>query len=372
MSYIQIIITACVFFPILAFLITIPYIIYNYNKYGSILFVRTILIYGFILYLLSAYFLIILPLPTIDFVSKLSTQVQLIPFSFISDIIWTVHFNIKDISTYINVLKNSFVYQAIYNLLLTLPFGFFLRYYFNCNFRKTVFFTFCLSLFFEITQLTGLYFIYPHAYRLFDVDDLIINTLGGMIGYAFTPLFKKFLPSKSELDSKAYKKGLKVTSTKRVFTFLIDIVLIIIFIAIEIIIAYINNNSLNYYIYIVIALLIFFIIIPIISGGFTLGSKITNIKIVNNNLNKAKWYQILLRNLIFILVYIPLPLYFYKLFQYINQISKSNYNSLIIIGYTVIISFILLFILIRNFILHKQFIYEIVTKTKLVSTIDAS
>ena len=32
MGYINVIITACVFFPIIAFLITLPYIIYNYIK----------------------------------------------------------------------------------------------------------------------------------------------------------------------------------------------------------------------------------------------------------------------------------------------------------------------------------------------------
>ena len=32
-------------------------------------------------------------------------------------------------------------------------------------------FSFLLSLFFEVTQLTGLYFLYPGSYRLFDVDD---------------------------------------------------------------------------------------------------------------------------------------------------------------------------------------------------------
>lgn len=370
MSYIQIIITACVVFPILAFFITIPYIVYNYNKYGSILFVRTLLIYGFVLYLLSAYFLIILPLPTFEYVSKLSTHVQLIPFSFISDMVRTVNFDFKDISTYVNIFKNPFVYQAIYNLLLTLPFGLFLRYYFNCNFRKSVLLTFCLSLFFEITQLTGLYFIYPHAYRLFDVDDLIINTLGGIVGYAVTPLFQKILPNKNELDLKSYKKGLKVTSTKRLFTFLIDIVLAIVFMIIEIIIDYITNISLNYYIYIFISLIMFFVIIPLASRGFTLGGKITNIKVTNNKGEKARWYQLLFRNLLFISIYIPFSLYLWLIFKYINKIANNNYSSLIIIGYVAIISLIFLFILIRNFILHKSFMYENITRTKLVSTID--
>ncbi len=42
----------------------------------------------------------------------------------------------------------------------------------------------------------GLFFIYPKAYRLFDVDDLIINTTGGILGYLVTPLFQKLLPTR--------------------------------------------------------------------------------------------------------------------------------------------------------------------------------
>ena len=41
-------------------------------------------------------------------------------------------------------------------------------------------------IFFEVTQLTGIFFIYPKAYRLFDVDDLLINTLGGILGFICT------------------------------------------------------------------------------------------------------------------------------------------------------------------------------------------
>lgn len=41
-----------------------------------------------------------------------------------------------------------------------------------------------LSFGIEITQLTGLWGIYPCAYRLFDVDDLILNISGAMAGYA--------------------------------------------------------------------------------------------------------------------------------------------------------------------------------------------
>ena len=370
MGYINVILTAIFVFPVLAFFITLPYIIYNYNKFGSILFIRTLLIYLFILYLLSAYFLIIMPLPSISSVARLTTKVQLVPFDLISNIIRTVHFNYKDISTYVNIFRNPFVYQTIYNFLLTVPFGIFLRYYFKCNFIKTLLFTFLLSLFFEITQLTGLYFIYPNAYRLFDVDDLIVNTLGGIFGFLVTPLVTMMLPTKEELDLKSYIKGTKVSSTKRIVTFIIDIVIIIVFIGLELLIDHLYNLTYNYALYVGLSIFIFYNLIPFITNGKTIGYKITNIVITNEDNERCKRYQVLFRNIIFSYIYIPLLYYLYLLFKFINKIANYRYSLLIIIGYISIVMILSIFTLIRNFILHKRFLYETITKTKLSSTIE--
>ena len=370
MSYMSIIITSVLFFPIIAFLITLPYIIYNYNKFGSILLIRTILIYIFVLYLLSTYFLIIMPLPKIESVRNLTTKVQLIPFDLLRNIIRTVHFDYKDISTYAQIFKNAYVYQTIYNFLLMVPFGMFLRYYFKCRFKKVVLFTFMLSLFFELTQLTGLYFIYPHAYRLFDVDDLIVNTIGGMFGYLITPIFTKLLPTREELDLKSYKKGSKVSSTKRIITFLIDIVLSLLFIMLELGIGYILNLSYNYLLYIFISLLIFFNIIPLITRGKTIGYCITNIVVKDKSGEDVKRYKLFFRNIIFSYIYIPMHYYLYLLFKLVNSVAKKNYSSLVVIGYISIIIISSIFIIVRNFILHKPFLYEIITKTKVFSTIE--
>ena len=62
--------------------------------------------------------------------------------------------------------------------------------------------------------------------------------------------------------------------------------------------------------------------------------------------------------------------YLYLLFRFINKIANYRYSLLIIIGYISIVMILSIFTLIRNFILHKRFLYEIVTKTKLSSTIE--
>ena len=44
-------------------LVTVPYMIYQYRKFGSVPWLRTLVVYSFAFYLLCAYFLVLLPLP---------------------------------------------------------------------------------------------------------------------------------------------------------------------------------------------------------------------------------------------------------------------------------------------------------------------
>ena len=85
-------------------------------------------------------------------------------------------------------IKDATFYVPAFNVLMLIPFGMYLRYYFKCSFKKTLLFTALLSLLFELTQLSGLYFLYPGPYRLADIDDIIQNTTGGCIGYALGAL----------------------------------------------------------------------------------------------------------------------------------------------------------------------------------------
>ena len=64
---------AMIWFPVLSALFTIPYVLVQYKKYGSIPMIRTIVVYSFILYLMVVYFLVILPLPAIGSVKPVHT-----------------------------------------------------------------------------------------------------------------------------------------------------------------------------------------------------------------------------------------------------------------------------------------------------------
>ncbi len=275
MGYLVSIKTAFLVFPFLAFFITIPFILIMYHKYGSIHKFRTFIIYTFILYLLVIYFLVILPLPKFSSViNNKGPFINFIPFKFLIDFIKETSFVWNKPSTYLIALKEPCFYTAFFNILITIPFGMYLRYYFKCSLKKTILLSFFLSLFFELTQLSGLYFIYPKPYRLCDVDDLILNTLGGTIGYFLFGAIEKYLPSRDLIDEEAYQLGMNVSGFKRITAFFLDFV---IFLAIYFF-CYLFFSSISYLFYIV--FFFYYGIIPFINGMSTLGMKFLNLKMV--------------------------------------------------------------------------------------------
>ena len=354
---------AFIVFPFIAFILTIPFLIHQYRKFGSIPILKSAIFYSMILYIICAYFLVMLPLPSIEKVASMTGPTsQLMPFQFVKDIITTTSFDISNFKDFINIFKNSTIYTVLFNIILTLPFGIYLRYIFKKKWYHSIIYTFLLSLFFELTQLTGLYGIYPRPYRLFDVDDLFINTLGGLIGHAITPLFTFFIPTIDELDEKGYKKGERVTLIRRLVSLMIDVLFAIILSIVTKILLY--NTFLEDY-YLIITLTIFYIIIPMLSSGKTIGKKVIKLEISGLE-SQVKWYQILIRNIL--LIYIVI--YPNSWLSIIDNYLKQNIITRIwhVIVFCQVINIIYY---IYTVITNKQhlFLYESITGTKNISTI---
>lgn len=220
--YLSSIAIACVAFPFVAAIITLPYLVVQYRRFGSVPWWRTFVVYLFVLYLIAAYFLVILPLPARDVHVAYAAHPQLAPFSFIGDIISEIHLT-SNPTTWVSALKAPAVYEALFNVLLTVPFGFFLRYYFNRRWWQVFGLGFLWSFFFEMSQLTGLFGMYRHPYRLFDVDDLITNTIGSMVGFGLALLLGRVLPDMDEVNREAWEKGSRATLTRRIVSFAVDL-----------------------------------------------------------------------------------------------------------------------------------------------------
>lgn len=200
--------TAVLVFPLVAAAFTLPYMIYQYRTYGAIPPVKTVILYAFLFYLTCMYCLVILPLPTIREVEAYTTPTtQMIPFRFVADFIRETKFVLTDPSTWIPALTQNCFLQVLFNILLFIPMGIYLRWYFQMDWKETLLIGFLISLFLEYTQLSGLYGIYPRGYRLFDVDDLMLNTLGGGLGFAAAPFLTRFLPSRKQVDAVAASRN---------------------------------------------------------------------------------------------------------------------------------------------------------------------
>lgn len=350
-----------IIFPIIALLITIPYMIKQYHKFGSIPPLRSFIIYSFVLYLLIAWFMVILPLPKIEAVSKMTGPwAQLVPFKGLKDIQASTNFNLFNISTYLSTLKNPTVYTVLFNFVLTLPFGVYLRYYFKRKWWEVITMTFLLSFFFEVTQFSGLFGIYPRPYRLFDVDDLIVNTTGGFIGYLITPLFQKILPSRDSLDEKAYQKGEKVSVPRRLIASLIDFIIVSIVVFLTILRSYFDIFILFY------SFLMYIIISTTLFKGRTIGKYIVGIKLVSDNGKKARFYQILIRYTIKYFIYFEI---FYVTLVLDNVNKIGSFGILLSIILYLMLLIIYFKSIVNTFSKKNISAYESLSKTKNVSTI---
>ncbi len=80
------------------------------------------------------------------------------------------------------MLTSSAFLQVFFNVLLFVPYGFFLHQVTRWRGLSVVFAGLVTSAVIEVTQGTGVFGLYPCPYRVLDVDDLILNTLGAGIG----------------------------------------------------------------------------------------------------------------------------------------------------------------------------------------------
>ncbi len=221
--YVEPLLVAIDLFLFIAAVFTLPYVIYSYRKYGSLLIMRILCVYAFIFYLICVYCLAILPFPKEGSVPTQKVGLNLIPFSYVPEILTkTVDFSISDPSTWMPAFFSSGIYEPILNILMFLPLGVFLRYYFGWNMKRTVLCAFLLSFFLEFTQYTATYGLAPYRYRLADVNDLIDNTLGGFLGYLVTPLLTFMLPSRERLNQVSYQRGTRVSYVRRIVAYGVD------------------------------------------------------------------------------------------------------------------------------------------------------
>ncbi|MCO1579523.1 VanZ family protein [Crossiella sp. SN42] len=193
--YVQNIQTGLLYFVIVGFALLIPVVVFHYVRFGRVDPRRSFVLYAALMYGLVLLALVFMPFPPLDSVCTGRQSTQFTPFQFLADI--QTELAKHGQSGFLAGLTSKSMLSFVFNIALFVPLGVLLRKVYGLQRRWVVAIGSVASLLIEITQLTGNFGIYPCPYRLFDVDDLVANTLGAALGGLIAPaalIVPKLLP----------------------------------------------------------------------------------------------------------------------------------------------------------------------------------
>lgn len=283
--------TAVTWFPLLALLLMLPVAVISYRRRGRAGGWTALVFYCFLFYLLAAFLQTIIPLPAEPArycaEQTYASTPQLRPFNFV-DVVQTR-------ALVSGTWLNPAMWSTALNVVLLAPLGFFVRYLSGVRFLAATALGLTASLFFELTQLTGVWFIYPCAYRLFSVDDLILNTLGAALGWVVAGPLIRLLPDLDpEHDRRRY--ATRVTASRRVLALLTDVVAFGVLTVMVLGLLQLFGVTADARMPAVATLaVIYFLLVPIQTGS-TVGKRAMLLKIERTDGRRAGPFSLLVRN----------------------------------------------------------------------------
>ncbi|APU13880.1 MULTISPECIES: VanZ family protein [Actinoalloteichus] len=173
---------------VVAALAFLPYVARQYRRRGQLGLGHALIAFAFLCYILGLLAYVLIPIPPVGpgFCEAYSwVRPQLTPLASLSGLPAT--FGSGGVRS---LLVDSAFQQFAMNIALFVPMGMFVRHMFRRGFLATIAIGAAATLFIEFTQLTGIWFLYPCPYRLFDVDDLAANGLGAVVGAVLAPLLR--------------------------------------------------------------------------------------------------------------------------------------------------------------------------------------
>lgn len=173
-------IVAIIIGGVAALLLFVPFVFISYRRRGGMTFWRTT---GWLALLIVAFSLISytsLPAPQIGDYTCTSP---------VFDPLTDIRAILDEQANGGSFLSNPALQVTLFNVLFFMPLGFLLRAMFGFGVARAAIIGFAASLTVELTQLTGIWGLYPCSYRLFSVGDLETNTLGAVLGSLVALLF---------------------------------------------------------------------------------------------------------------------------------------------------------------------------------------
>ncbi|WAB84244.1 VanZ family protein [Microcella daejeonensis] len=162
----------------------------------------------------------LLPLPSGDFAEWCIefgiSEPQWRPLQSIDDIV-----RLTEGLPLLTAVREPVVLQVVLNILLFVPWGVLVRRYLGRGVLVATATAFVASVLIEVTQGTGVFGLIGCAYRVSDVDDLITNTLGGLLGALVAPVLLRWMPQPEDL-ARRRDQARPVTAVRRWSAMLID------------------------------------------------------------------------------------------------------------------------------------------------------
>ncbi|TXK09486.1 VanZ family protein [Microbacterium hatanonis] len=158
------------------FLLFVPFVAVSYRRRGRLTAGRAVLWALALVYFWAIWTYTLLPLPDPD--TMRCAGVNLDIWAFIDDVRGAA----RRPGPFVT---DPAILQLVLNVLLFVPLGFFLRVLGGRGILVALLVGLGTSAFVETTQVTGVWGIHPCAYRVFDVDDMLTNTLGAVAGSLF-------------------------------------------------------------------------------------------------------------------------------------------------------------------------------------------
>lgn len=156
----------------------VPVLLVQYRRFGRLSVRRVVAVSAVCVYAvgLVAYTFLPLPASTRSCVGG-GAGIQLVPFRFVRDIT-------RETSGlgWLETLTSTVTLQVVLNVALFVPLGLLVRRFGGRSVPVTTLVGLLVSLAIELTQGTALWGLYACAYRVADVDDLLANTLGTLVG----------------------------------------------------------------------------------------------------------------------------------------------------------------------------------------------
>lgn len=167
-------------------LVLLPLVALHYHRFGRVEPRRAFVLYGLLAYGLVALALIFLPFPDPGEVCRGERMLSTTPFQWVSDM--RNNMAAYGRSGLVAMVTSTAFLQQAFNVALFVPLGVVLRRSYGRGPLAVVAIGLGLSLAVEVAQYTGNLGIYPCPYRIADVDDLISNTSGALLGWLLAPM----------------------------------------------------------------------------------------------------------------------------------------------------------------------------------------